>query len=183
MITEEHQKEGLSRAYIQAIAAGAMVNVSIGNHSHDYGIDGAFHAVSVVRGKRVNTGVSLEFQLKSTCCLRDEEKNFKYALDAQTHRCLADRALRPHTTQVILAVLALPKSREKWLELSTENLILRNCCYWVAPIWDITDNVSSVTIDIPKEQALTPESLQTLMRKISRGESLYNDCFKIYSSV
>ncbi len=183
MLTQEHQKEGLSRAYVQAVAAVAGINISVGNRSHDYGVDGAFHEVSFVNGKRVDSGFSLEFQLKSSSFLKDAGDSFKYALDADTHHCLVKRASKLRATPAILILLALPELLKDWLELSEENLILRHCCYWVAPTWTPTNNTSSVTIDIPKKQTLTPEVLQELMKKISKGEPLNNDCYQIYSSV
>lgn len=172
VITQEHTKEGLSRAYVQAIAAKAGLNISNGSRSHDYGIDGAFHEVSFVNGKRVDSGFSLEFQLKATCSLRADGDYLKYDLDADTHRCLANRASKPRATPVILIVLDLPKTSEEWLESSVENMILRHCSYWVFPRWAPTTNTSSVTIEIPNQQALTHTALQELMRKISNGESL-----------
>jgi hypothetical protein len=172
MITQEHTKEGLSRAYLQAVAAMAGMNISNGCRSHDYGIDGSFHEVCIVNGKRVDSGFSIEFQLKATSLLRVDSEHIKYDLDADTQRCLVNRAGKPRATPGILIVYDLPKPTEEWLESSVENMILRRCCYWVAPKWEPTTNISTVTIEIPKNQILTHAALQELMKKISNGEQL-----------
>ena len=71
MLTIQHIQEDLSRAYIQAVAAKAGVNLSLGTQAHDYGVDGTFHQVEAIprvdaEGKpymrRRNSGFNLEFQ-------------------------------------------------------------------------------------------------------------------------
>jgi hypothetical protein len=56
MLTEEHGKEDLSRAYVQAVGARAGIIVSLNRRGHDYGIDGSFHQVSILDGNRVESG-------------------------------------------------------------------------------------------------------------------------------
>ena len=54
MLTTQHIQEDLSRAYIQAVAAGAGVNLSLGAQVHDYGVDGTFHQVELVSRLNAN---------------------------------------------------------------------------------------------------------------------------------
>lgn len=172
MLTESHKKEGFSRAYVQAVAAAAGINISINGRGHDYGIDGSFHEVSIVQGKRVDSGITLDFQLKATCSPKGDQDIIKFVLDADTHRSFSKRGSNVRATPAILVVLFLPEVSQKWLELSEDNLILRHCCYWMAPSSVPTDNVSSVTVEIPRCQRLTPDALDSLIRKISDGENL-----------
>src|ERR1700693_19270 len=109
MITEEHRKENLSRAYIQAVAARAGVNININTRAHDYGIDGDFHQVSHIKRKRVETGIGLHFQLKSTTQFSKKPEHVHYSWEASTYNALAHRVNHPRATPAILLVLCLPK--------------------------------------------------------------------------
>ena len=75
MLTIQHIQEDLSRAYIQAVAAKAGVNLALGTQAHDYGVDGTFHQVEVLHRvnsegmsytRRLNSGFDLEFQCKAS---------------------------------------------------------------------------------------------------------------------
>ncbi len=166
MLTEEHSKEGLSRAYIQAVGAIAGVIVSLGDRGHDYGIDGSFHQVSVLEGSRVESGITLDFQLKATTRVRVQEDFIQYQLDSNTTNFLASRVKRPRVTPVILIILSLPPQPEEWLQLSERELVLKNCCYWTR-VSSFTSNLYTATQRIPRNQLLTPEKVSSLLEEIS----------------
>ena len=63
MLTENHIKEGLSRAYILAVAHRAGFNCSL--REFDYGIDGTFHDIKIVNGRHVESGYRIDFQAKA----------------------------------------------------------------------------------------------------------------------
>lgn len=65
MLTEQHIKEGLSLAYVEAVSAHAGANLSAPRR-HDYGIDGTFQRVTIYQSRRRETGHMLNFQCKST---------------------------------------------------------------------------------------------------------------------
>ena len=65
MLTESHIKEGLSRAYILAVAHRAGFNCSL-KREFDYGIDGTFYDVKVVGKRHVETGYNIDFQAKAS---------------------------------------------------------------------------------------------------------------------
>jgi hypothetical protein len=166
MLTEEHSKEDLSRAYVQAVGARAGVIVSLNSRGHDYGIDGSFHQVSILDGNRVESGWTLDFQLKATTRINMQEDFVQYQLDADTMNLLASRIKKPRATPAILIILSLPTQSEEWLQLSEEALILKNCCYWTR-ISSFTSNLYTVTHKIPRSQLFTPEKLRGLLEEIS----------------
>lgn len=173
MITEQHRKEGLSRAFIQAIAAKAGMTVSINAASHDYGIDGQFHKVSTLGKKLKETGINLDFQLKATTDFSIQEKSVQYSLDSSTYNMLSQRS-HPRVTPAILILLCLPKDPREWFQISEKSLVLKNCCYWTRINSGTTSNTASVTIQIPTNNFLSPESLMLLMDNISLKDDWEN---------
>jgi hypothetical protein len=168
MLTEEHRKEDLSRAYIQAVSAKAGVIVSLKDRSHDYGIDGSFHNVSLLNGQRFESGITLDFQLKATTGISLHGDYVHYQLDAKTIHLLGSRVNRAYATRAILIVLSLPAQSDEWFQLSEKELILKNCCYW-SFISSLTTNLYSATQKIPRSQLFTPEALNDLLINVSKG--------------
>lgn len=167
MLTEEHIKEGLSRSYVQAVSAIAGVIVDL-NRGHDYGIDGSFHEVLAADNQRVESGITLDFQLKATTRILFKEDRVHYSLDARTNNLLARRSQYKHLTQAILIILSLPDQYENWLQLSEQELVLKNCCYW-SSISSLTTNIYTATIKIPRSQVFTPDALSGLLNKVAHG--------------
>ena len=97
MLTIQHIQEDLSRACIQAVAAKAGVNLSLGTHAHDYGVDGTFHQVEMAtrvdaegkpRTRRLNSGFNLEFQCKASRNWREQKDVIAYDLEVKTYNDL-----------------------------------------------------------------------------------------------
>ncbi|MBB64054.1 MAG: hypothetical protein CMO81_03230 [Waddliaceae bacterium] len=175
MISEEHIKENLSRAYVQAIAAKAGINIEIDGRSQDYGFDGTFHQVNLIRGKLVDSGVSIDFQLKASINFTIETDSISYALDSGNYNSLAYRASTPRATPAVLVLLTLPKDTREWINLDEQQLILKNCCYWEVVSSKFTQNTSSKTIKIPRRQLLTPESLQKILQSVELNGNIISD--------
>ena len=171
MLTEEHRKEDLSRAYVLAIAAKAGVIVSINDRNHDYGIDGSFHEVSIIDGRRVESGTTIDFQLKATSRDIIREEYVSFTMEARMNNHIAQRHERLHCTSVILIVLCLPSQSEEWLQLSEDELTLRKCCYW-SKISSFTSNLNTCIIEMPRSQIFTPEALQQMLGKTSIGQPI-----------
>lgn len=168
MLTSEHIKEDLSRAYVQAVGAKAGVIVNIGERGHDYGIDGSFHEVSLLDGRRIESGITLDFQLKATTRLKTYDDCVVFNLDAKTINLLANRVNRPCATPAILIVLSMPSSPDEWLRLSERELVLKNCCYW-SHVSSLTNNLYTAKHKILRSQLFTPVALKDLLEQISKG--------------
>lgn len=71
---------------------------------------------------------------------------------------------------LLLILFCMPHDSNEWLTCTHDNLILRNCCYWVLLTGDKTSNTVSKTIRVPKNQLLTPLALSALLEKHNNGD-------------
>jgi hypothetical protein len=178
MLTTQHVQEDLSRAYIQAVAARAGVNLSLGTHAHDYGVDGTFHQVSirqrvdrdgVVRDRRINSGFNLEFQCKASKNWNEESDAIAYDLEAKTYNDLIQRASFRNATPLILILMCLPPDEVDWLAHTEHELLLRKCCYWHRLKGSETGNLDRKRIRIPKLQLLNATAVNELLHQVENG--------------
>jgi hypothetical protein len=159
LLTPQDIEEALSRAFVQAIAARAGYTISYSDFDRD-GIDIEIKAGGLFRPR-------IDAQLKATVNLGDSNNGvFKYALNRRNYDLLRAATQSPR----ILIVLALPKDPQRWLTLTTEELILRRCAYWCslkgAPE---SSNKASVTVDVRDTNVFGIESLKALMEQSRRG--------------
>ena len=168
MLTIQHIEEGLSRAYLMAVAARAGVN--IGAQQHDYGVDGTIARIRILDGGRhVEDGIKFDFQLKATTKWRLNEDNVSYSLEAKTYNDMVERCSRLRTVPLLLVLMCLPDEQRLWLENDEEHLLLRRCCYWMTLAGNSTINSSTVAVRIPRSQLLTPDSLIKLLDEVAAG--------------
>ena len=145
MLTESHIKEGLSRAYILAVAHRAGFNCSL--REFDYGIDGTFHDIRIAGRRRVETGFNIDFQAKASQNCEVSTADVTYVLSAKNHRDLVDLAVG---TPRILIVLALPENQGDWLVTSPDKLVMQRCAWWLSLRGQpSTQNSSAQTVRIP----------------------------------
>ena len=168
MMTLQHIEEGLSRAYVAAVAARAGVNISIA--MQDYGVDGTFGRIQRKAHRWFETGVKLDYQLKASKNWRIEGEEIVYDLEAKTYNDLARRSNENNPVPLILILLCLPTEMAAWLEVSEEQLLLRRCCYWARVVGSPTNNRRAVAVRIPRNQLLTPTVLEDLLERVKRKE-------------
>lgn len=172
MLTDNHIREGLSRAYIQAVAHRAGFNLSV--REFDYGLDGTFHEVSRVeepdgRYRYRESGFKIDFQAKASSSpehieLRDEALSYK--LEAKSQRDLVLAGGTPR----ILVVLLLPDDPAQWLTCAEDALTLRRCAWWVSLGGQSpTANDKTVRVDIPRAQRFDTEALTAMMDRVRSG--------------
>jgi hypothetical protein len=162
--------ESLSRAYVQAIAGKASVNVAINNEAHDYGIDGHFRAIKRVNNALVNNPFILEFQLKASTRWHCDDTHIMYDMQSKAYNKIAEHNNTTRAMPNILILLCLPSTFDDWMEVNEEQLILRKCCYWERLKDKQSKNTGTVRIRIPREQHLTTESLRMMLNKVERGD-------------
>jgi hypothetical protein len=75
VLTRNQQQEGLSRAYLQAVAARAGMSVSV--PSPDTGIDLSVHDIITVGQQRIESGYRIDFQAKSTTLAQLDETSVR----------------------------------------------------------------------------------------------------------
>lgn len=158
MMTLPQRMERFSFAFVQAVAARAGYQV-IEPAVDDDSVDGV---IMSRRGRRPR----VEFQLKATGQNIISDDALTYALPLKNYDDLRAETITPR----ILIVVTMPKEPDLWLSQNEEELVLRKCAYWhclaSAPE---RDNISSVTVHLPRSQILTPESLEEIMHRIEAG--------------
>lgn len=155
------REEALSRAYVRAVAARAGYTVDTDDFDRD-GIDLRIHAGGPMRP-------ALALQLKATVNLGEvRDGYYHYPLDARNYESLRIETMAPR----LLVVLGLPHEEEQWLTITTENLVMRRCAYWLdLKGAEERENVSSVTVRIPVANVFDVENLRSLMEQ-AREESI-----------
>lgn len=145
----------MSVAYVTAVAARAGCQI-IDLHVDKQSIDVTVRPIS-------GTKISIDLQLKSTSrdCLGEAEVSF--ALPVKNYNDL--RTLES-TALHFLVVLVLEPGDVDWLVADENALLIKRCAYWLdlrgAPA---TQNESSVTVAIPREQIFDVAALRTMMQK------------------
>jgi hypothetical protein len=174
MITENHIKEDLSRAYLMAAAGRAGCLVQIDGESHDYGIDAQVDSVRLVGKKRKKACCPVHIQLKATVNWTRNGNMIEYDLDVPTFNHLVTLNAEKNANPVVLVILCLPADPNHWAIFEQDVLQLRECCYfWLPP--DVLSKKapkSSESLQIPIDQQLTPNVLTEFLLKRMRGEPL-----------
>jgi len=153
-MTENSQKEQLSRAYLRTIASLAGMNLSLPDVDDD-SIDvqvqasGSFHPSSP----------RLDIQLKSTSTDAVVQPD---GIAWRMRRKNYDDLRRGTSTPRILVLLILPEAKEEWFGQSEEELTIRKAAYWVS-LRGMSAVNQATTITVPRSQLLTPEALRKLM--------------------
>lgn len=167
-ITEQHIKEGLSVAYVTALAHYS--GLLLGNFSFDYGIDGNFSGVRKNGRRYASNGFYLDFQLKASCNVEIHDDYIKYNLEAKTYNDLVDENVG---TPRILILYKLPNERSLWFNINESGISLKECAWWCSFVGQKpTTNKERISIKIPRSQVLTPDILRELMNKVERGDEL-----------
>jgi hypothetical protein len=169
VITTQHIQEDLSRAYVQAVAGMAGLLVSINGRSHDYGVDGTFHQVTLLKSRRVESGFNLDFQCKASIDWTRESTEVVYDLESQTYNDLIFRSRKTGATPLILILLCLPADQSVWLHFDETRMLLKECSYWHQLTGQETDNKNSRRIRIPRTQMLDPKALGELLERVEQG--------------
>ena len=160
------QKEQFSRAYVAAIAAQAGCN-SAKPEVDDDSVDLTLKMKDLTDCKRSRSEVDI--QLKCTTNGDFSQDILSYALPLKNYNDLRDDVLTPR----LLVVVCVPKEIEDWTQQDEKQLSLRNCGYWLSLAGrETTENESTVTVKIPRENVFSTEFLREAMRKIANGHSL-----------
>jgi len=170
LLTENNIKAELSYAYLHAVAsrAGFACEVS-GRHEDGVGVDARLRVKERFGKTSTLTNFTVDVQLKSTS-KQPTASNDKYAYPLPLKNYDELRSEDCQAPQ-LLVVLFLPRDDKQWLVHSVDQLICQRCAYWLslrgAPE---SDNDSSQTVYIPKENSLSVDNLRQLMARYSRQE-------------
>lgn len=163
-------KEDLSISYLRAIAAQAGVTFELRRK------DGDSKDVDLCKNVMTNSGDSFnaEFsvQLKATCSssvYTENEDTIKYNLKVKNYNDLCKKG----TKEIILCLLVLPDNSDEWVTQSANDLVLKRCMYWYSLKGNQeSSNSSTVTIEIPKTNIMSVETMQEMICKIANGGTI-----------
>ncbi len=165
MLSRGHHQEGLSRAYIQAVASHCGMSCSF--RDFDYGIDTTVNHLKIRAGRRVESGYRLDVQTKSTTRAIIGMSDVTYDLEVKAYNDLRDsEAIVPR----ILVLLVLPEEEVEWLSINEDALLLRRCAYWLNLFGKpATTNEDRIRVFIPRTNVFTPVTLAEIMQRIRSG--------------
>jgi hypothetical protein len=167
-MTENEQKQQLSVAYVHAVAARAGFACQV-IHVGDDSVDVQLAAKGMINEKSIYRSPKIDVQLKATSQNLLKGTHLAFPLPIKNYNDLREASLVPR----LLVVLYLPADAERWLEQSEDEMISRHCAYWSALLGEpATDNQTTVTVHVPREQQFTVPGLRSLMQKVARKEPL-----------
>ncbi|MBU4222609.1 MAG: DUF4365 domain-containing protein [Euryarchaeota archaeon] len=168
-LPREHSQENLSIAYISAVAAKAGFMCF---RPQDYGTDIEVGIVEQIGNNRIDTGYRLCIQAKASHNYRisDQDNCIVYDLDVKNYRSLI---MENRGIPAILVLYCMPANDDDWLSVYENCTTLKHCGYWISLKGNPESNNSSTqSIKIPKEQMFTESTLTSIMEHIKNGEVL-----------
>lgn len=172
-MTPQDIEAELSYAYLHAIAAKAGVGCQVAARALDNnGIDANIHLTKNFGDDAVLTDITVNIQLKATS-QKSEERDGKrsyYLQSVDRYNVLRAESVLPPK---LLVVLFLPKDPIEWLQHTPDQLIIKQCAYWVSLMGaPETDNKTGQTVYLPEAQIFSPDGLLALFGRIARQEAL-----------
>lgn len=157
---DNSKKEEFSCAYIHAISAIAGFAAEPKSRPMDNaGID-----VSITVPGEIEGVLSPKFDAQVKCTSRDLVRPgyISYPLPVINYN-----RLRHHISYdpQFLIVVLVPSDPQEWIDFSHEEILLRAQGYWLSLKGaEPTTNETTINVRVPLENAVTPESLQEIMR-------------------
>ena len=160
LLTGPDQKEGLSLAYVKALAARAGFSTAVPEPDRD-SVD-----VRIMAGGPRRP--ALDLQLKATADLAEAQDGFRrFRLRIKNYDDLRVETQTPR----LLVVLDLPPEEAQWMTVTTEELVLRRRAYWMSlQGHEEVVRQETVTVRIPEGNVFDVATLQTLMERSRSGD-------------
>lgn len=169
MMDLSQRKEQWSRVYVRAIATAAGYAVStpeVDQESIDLSVSGCLVA-------DVPCPPRIDLQLKGTSDAQVRDDCLIYRLKRKNYdelRYTASQVLVPR----LLVVVLIPKKEPDWHAQTEEELVIRQCGYWVS-LQGQEPNAGrgdKVQVRLPRCNILSVKGLQELMRRAAHKEPL-----------
>jgi hypothetical protein len=159
LLSAPDREEAMSRAYVQAVVAGAGYVVATMDFDRD-GVDIEIKAGGAMRP-------SLGLQLKATVNLGTAANGaYQFPLKRRNY----DLLRLPTQVPRLLVVLDLPRSEGDWLSITPTELALRRCAFWVSlSSLPEVSNRDSVTVSTPHNHQFNVTNLRELMDQSRTG--------------
>ncbi len=151
-------KERLSLSYIHAVAARAGFELMEPRIDID-SVDGLLKSTT---GRRPQ----IDFQAKATSQPLLHAQSLTFPLPIKNYNDLRAETINPR----ILIVVALPTDEAEWLVQDEDQMVLRRCGYWVSLRGCAdTENLTSVSVELPRSQIFDAMQLQGMMARAAVG--------------
>ncbi|GHC44390.1 DUF4365 domain-containing protein [Roseibacillus persicicus] len=151
-MTLNNQKEQFSSAYAQAVASVAGLKISKCEVDDD--------SIDITIERSGGLAERLDIQLKCTASSIPVSGDLSFPLKLKNYEDLSRVTIMPR----ILVVLFVPKDSQDWMKITEEQALIRHSAWWVdlkdSPS---TDNDTSVTVTIPRDNLFRPEILTKLL--------------------
>ena len=172
MLPDNNIKELLSFRYIEAIAN--YCGYTTDKPDLDFGVDLYINEISQINIqnelKTIPTGRKLDLQIKSTTVSGIDlvGDTIKYPLRIKNFNDLIFRKTN-YNNILLLILFVLPNDKHDWIKINDKELIIRKCAYWYFPENEneVSDNVSSKTIEIKKSNLITIENFNELFNQFA----------------
>ena len=168
-LSQEDIQEELSYAYIHAISSRMGFGCDRPGKDRDK-VDVTIQAYGFLEPNSEITSPELKIQLKATSRPVERDDHFIFSIDISTYHNLRQET---HHVPKILVLFIMPENSDEWLEHDEDALITRKCAYWVSlKGMPDTQNTTTISIQVPKANILSPENLHSILLRISRLEEL-----------
>ncbi len=161
------QQEEFSYALISTIAVAAGYSMEPPTRLTDNaGID-----ITINAPGEIGTVLSPQFMAQVKCTTDGSiirKSQIHYALPVHNYtRLIHPNPLVPQ----LLIIVFVPKELSEWVQATEEKTILQKSAYWMSlKGMANTSNAANVTVHVPRENLLTPLSLQGIMQRIADKE-------------
>ena len=160
-ISRPIQQECFSQAFLFAVAAAAGCATGKANVDDD-SIDWTLSCKLKPRRPK------LDVQLKSTIRNASGGEFISYDLKRKNYDDLIATEL---SVPRILVLVIVPDSISDWISLTTDELLLRHCAYWISLRGQPeVENLYTVVVSVPRTNLFTAEALRRIMHSVNDGD-------------
>lgn len=162
-MTRTARQERFGDAFLMAIASAAGCTLAKPETDDD--------SVDWTLSCRLPRRPKIDVQMKTTSAVEfGSDPTVSYPLKKKNY---VELTLTDLVVPRILVLVTVPGSIEQWLSLIPEQLVLRRAAYWISLAgYPPRNNTTSVTVDIPRENLLTPGAIERMMQKINNEGQL-----------
>ena len=158
------QQEEFSYALISTIVTAAGYAMQLSPRL----IDNAGIDITVTAPGEIGTMQSPRFDAQVKCTTNSsliKKTQIHYSLPVHNYK----RLIHPYPgAPQFLIIVFVPKDLSEWVQTTEEKVTLQKTAYWMSLKGEPSTNLTTgITIHIPRENLLTPQSLQGVMQHIS----------------
>lgn len=166
LLTENQRKEELSVGYLHVISAHVGFSCEKLRIDMD-SIDVVVNANGYLADDSTIYSPEIKMQLKASSNIVPNGNYIPFPLPIKNYNDLRNRSTSPR----LLVLLLLPENQHEWVLHSIDELVIKKCVYWLN-LYGMpqSNNQTSVTVQIPVNNVLSPASLHELMISASKEE-------------